>query len=26
MHLVHETIYRDLYDYRGGALPRDLWL
>jgi IS30 family transposase len=24
MHLVHETIYRDLYDYRGGALPRDL--
>lgn len=24
MHLVHETIYRDLYDVRGGALPRDL--
>ena len=24
MHVVHETIYRDLYDYRGGALPREL--
>lgn len=24
MHLVHETIYRDLYDFRGGALPREL--
>jgi IS30 family transposase len=22
MHLVHETIYRDLYDYRGGGLTR----
>nr|WP_236609571.1 IS30 family transposase [Leifsonia xyli] len=24
MRVVHETIYRDLYDYRGGALPREL--
>jgi IS30 family transposase len=24
MHLVHETIYRDLYNFRGGALPREL--
>ena len=23
MHVVHETIYRDLYDYRGGALSRE---
>ena len=23
MHVVHETIYRDLYDYRGGALKRE---
>lgn len=24
MQVVHETIYRDLYDFRGGALPREL--
>jgi hypothetical protein len=24
MHVVHETIYRDLCDSRGGALPREL--
>ena len=23
MHVVHETIYRDLYDWRGGALARE---